>query len=86
MARNNAARIAAKHDAIRGVLLQHDDPSFKTPEAAAYLGVATNTLEIWRSTGRYDLPFEKVGRHVRYRKSALDAWRAARTHSSTAAA
>jgi hypothetical protein len=50
------------------------------------LYVKPSTLEVWRSTGRYDLPFEKIGRKVRYRKSALDAWRAKRTHVSTAAA
>jgi hypothetical protein len=63
-----------------------NDPAYDTPAAAAYLDVAPTTLEIWRCTGRYDLPFEKIGRSVRYRKSALDRWRAARTHVSTAPA
>ncbi len=43
-------------------------------DAAAYLGLALGTLEIWASTGRYDLPFVKVGRRVFYRKSDLDAF------------
>lgn len=59
------------------------DPGMSTPEAARYLGVAPNTLEIWRSTGRYSLPFEKIGSKVRYRKSALDRWLAERTTTST---
>jgi len=63
-----------------------DDPALDTPQAAAYLGVEPSTLEVWRSTGRYALEFEKVGRKVRYRKSALDRWRAGRTHVSTVAA
>lgn len=42
--------------------------------AASHLGVAPNTLSVWRSTGRYNLPFVKVGRLVRYRLSDLDAW------------
>ena len=68
--------------AIRELPAQ-DDPSYDTAMAAGYLGLKPSTLEIWRSAGRYDLQFEKVGRHVRYRKSALDRFRAARTFSST---
>ncbi|MBS2007156.1 MAG: helix-turn-helix domain-containing protein [Cyanobacteria bacterium SZAS TMP-1] len=41
-------------------------------EAASYLGVAKQTLAIWACTMRYDLPYVKVGRLVRYRKSDLD--------------
>jgi len=44
------------------------------PEAAEYLGLATSTLEVWASTKRYDLPYCKVGRAVRYRQSDLDAF------------
>lgn len=40
-------------------------------EAAAYLRVKPNTLAIWRSARRYDLPFVKLGRVVRYRKEDL---------------
>jgi excisionase family DNA binding protein len=61
------------------------DPGMDTPEAARYIGAKPSTLEVWRSTGRYDLPFEKVGRKVRYRKSALDRWLAERTSVSTGA-
>ena len=41
-------------------------------QAAAYLGISPGTLEIWRCTKRYHLPFIKVGRLVRYRKSELE--------------
>jgi excisionase family DNA binding protein len=43
-------------------------------EAAAYLGVKPGTLSVWRSTRRYDLPYLKVGRLVRYDKADLDRW------------
>lgn len=33
-------------------------------EAAAYLGIAENTLAIWKCSGRYGLPFVKMGRLV----------------------
>jgi hypothetical protein len=47
--------------------------------AAAYLGVKTATLAIWRSTKRYPLPYIKVGRLVQYRKAHLDAFLNSRT-------
>jgi len=40
--------------------------------AAAYIGVTPRTLEVWRCTKRHQIPFIKVGRLVKYRKSALD--------------
>lgn len=43
-------------------------------EAAAYLGIAEQTLAIWHCTQRYQLPCAKIGRLVRYKKSDLDAF------------
>lgn len=51
-------------------------------EAAKYLGVTVGTLNVWRSTGRYGLPFVKVGRRVRYTKSHLDDFIERRTHQN----
>ena len=42
--------------------------------AAEYIGVKPGTLQVWRSTKRYPLPYLKVGRLVRYRQSDLDAF------------
>lgn len=50
--------------------------------AAAMLDVSPGTLSVWRSTGRYSLPFLKVGRKVRYRRADLLAWLAARVRES----
>ena len=41
-------------------------------QAAEYLGIAPQTLAVWATTKRYNLPFIKVGRCVRYRRSDLD--------------
>lgn len=65
--------------ALSLILDQVSDPLYATPEAAAYLGLAENTLPVWRCVGRYDIPFIKVGRLVKYRKSALDAFLERRT-------
>lgn len=43
-------------------------PCYITPEEVALLGVASkNTLAVWRSSGRYNLPYVKMSRLVRYR-------------------
>lgn len=54
--------------------------------AATLLDVSPGTLSVWRSTGRYALPFLKIGRKVRYRRSDLEAWMQARTRESGATA
>ncbi len=38
-------------------------------QVADILGVTGHTLAVWRSTGRYDLPYVKSGRLVRYRET-----------------
>jgi excisionase family DNA binding protein len=58
---------------------QSQDELFSNDDAADYIGVAHRTLEVWRCTKRYQIPFIKVGRLVKYRKSALDAFLEART-------
>ncbi|MCX7112244.1 MAG: helix-turn-helix domain-containing protein [Proteobacteria bacterium] len=47
-------------------------------DAASGLDVSPGTLSVWRSTGRYNLPYHKIGRKVRYRVSDLIAWRDSR--------
>lgn len=42
-------------------------PVTLTPkEVSEITGATIGTLEVWRSTKRYPLPFIKVGRRVRY--------------------
>lgn len=48
-------------------------------EAAHYLGVAPQTLAVWACTQRYYLPLVKIGRHVKYRQSDLEAFIARNT-------
>lgn len=54
--------------------------------AAEQLDVTPGTLAAWRSTGRYNLPFVKVGRKVRYRQVDLDNWLQMRRQDSGATA
>ncbi len=46
--------------------------------AAEVLGVKVSTLTNWRTTGRYSLPYIKIGRLVRYRVTDLAQWIAKR--------
>lgn len=48
-------------------------------EAAGYLGVAPNSLAVWRTTKRYPIPYVKVGRLVKYRVADLNAFLESRT-------
>ena len=47
--------------------------------AAAALNVKPQTLAVWRSNGRYPLPFIRVGRCVRYRAADLQKFLESRT-------
>ncbi|OAI14216.1 excisionase [Methylomonas koyamae] len=58
---------------------QQKDEILGNSDAAEYIGVTPRTLEVWRCTKRYQIPFIKVGRLVKYRKSALDAFLESRT-------
>ena len=55
-------------------------------EAARFLDNSPGTLSVWRSTGRYNLPFIKIGRNVRYRRADLEAWLEKRTRETGATA
>jgi excisionase family DNA binding protein len=56
-----------------------DKMLYTTAQAAEFLGISPGTLEVWRSSKRYLIPFVKVGRLVRYKKESLDAFLEART-------
>lgn len=48
-------------------------------QAAEYLGITPRTLAVWACVKRYNLPYVKVDRLVKYRRSDLDAFIARRT-------
>lgn len=46
-----------------------------TPDQAAnLLGVSPRTLAAWRCSGRYSVPYIKVGSKVRYPRKQLNEW------------
>lgn len=60
-------------------IFKSSDTLLNNTAAADYIGVTPRTLEVWRCTKRYTIPFIKVGRLIRYRQSALDAFLESRT-------
>ena len=52
-------------------------------QTAQLLGISAKTLPIWRSTGRYALPYVKIGRNVRYRAGDLRDFIESRTRLHT---
>ena len=56
------------HDEARG-----HHRLLSTFETADYLGVPRQTLAMWRSHATGPV-FIRVGRHIKYRRTDLDAW------------
>lgn len=52
-----------------------------TDGVAAYLVVPAKTLEAWRYIGKGPA-YAKIGKHVRYRRSDVDAWLAAQVRAA----
>jgi excisionase family DNA binding protein len=64
--------------------LNNQFQKYYTPhEMAELIGITVGTLATWRMTGRYNLPYIKVGRRVRYEVQAVQSWLDSRTHSHT---
>lgn len=59
------------------------DSLIAAPALAIRLGASERALAEWRITGRGP-KFIRVGRRVRYRPEAVDAWLLANEHLSTA--
>ena len=51
-------------------------------EAAKILGISPGTLSVWRTIGRYNLPFVKIGQRVRYSLDDLKAFIERRTRNT----
>lgn len=56
----------------------HDDRLMTDQEAAEYLRIKPRQPYTWRASGL--VPYIRVGRALRYRKSAIDAVLARHTH------
>ena len=52
-------------------------------QVADMLGISHGTLMVWRSTGRYDLAYVKVGRRVMYQLSEVNRFIESRTQFHT---
>ena len=48
-------------------------------DVADRLGIGVDTLSAWRCLKRYDLPWIRVGRLIRYRPEDVEAFLASRT-------
>jgi len=45
-----------------------------TEQAAELLQISPATLQKWRSTGQENIPYLKIGRLPRYKRSAIEAY------------
>jgi excisionase family DNA binding protein len=53
-------------------MTDNKDKLLTRKEASKFLGVKENTLAVWATNKRYNLPFYKVGRLVKYKISDLE--------------
>ena len=51
-------------------------------QAADYLGIKPQTLACWACNQRYNLPFVRIGRLIKYRRHDLDQFIEANRHAS----
>lgn len=61
-----------------------DDALLNQEEAAWFLRLSPNTLQTWRCTGRYNLPYSCIGRYPRYRMGDLRQFVTRRTRGRRA--
>lgn len=59
--------------------IQEEDKLLDERQTAELLSVCVGTLQVWRSRKRYPLAYIKVGRAVRYKRSAVLAFISSRT-------
>jgi excisionase family DNA binding protein len=59
-----------------------NDDLMTPEEVSVLLKIPRQTLSLWRMTGAHGLKFARVGRSIRYSKSDLIAWMAARSGTS----
>lgn len=43
-------------------------------EAAAFLSTTKKTLNTWRCSGKYHIPYIKWGNNIKYRLADLETW------------
>ena len=54
--------------------MEMENDLLDSAETSQLINVSQGTLAVWRSTCRYNLPYIKVGRLVRYRRSDIEDW------------
>ncbi len=54
------------------VLIMTNNALMTRRDAAFYLGIKEQTLALWAHARRYDLPYYKIGRTVKYKLEDLD--------------
>lgn len=70
----NIRRGASDQENSKVIPLKRQSDLLSRRDAADFLGVTEQTLAVWKCTQRYNLPFVKIGRLVKYKRSDLEAF------------
>ena len=60
-----------------------EEKLLSTTQVAELFQTTVGTLALWRSSGRYGIPYIKIGRKVFYRESEIEMWLKSRTYVHT---
>lgn len=63
--------------------LSHVPVNLTPEQTSTILNTSVNTLSVWRSTGRYNLPYVKLSRRVAYPLSSVSEFLLKRTINHT---
>jgi predicted DNA-binding transcriptional regulator AlpA len=63
-------------------MIEIEQSTFNEKRSAAYIGVSSATLRLWRSKGEGPRYFKAGEKLIRYRKGDLDEWIEARLSAS----
>jgi len=79
---DNVVSDAQRSAAVKAAMKSKFESLLDPERVAAILGVSVKTLNVWRCTGRYALPFVKIGARVKYRASDVERFIELRTRST----
>lgn len=61
-------------------MIKTDKIFLTSKEVAKFLNISTGTLAVWRCEKRYNIPFIKVGRSVKYPVKGINEWLNSQVH------
>ncbi len=72
-----------KAQIVEALDLPHTPVNITPEQTGEVLNTSTNTLAVWRTTGRYNLPYTRISRRIAYPLDGVAEFLLRRTVSNT---